>query len=259
MSQISRPFQIALVAIVALALVWLVFLRGHSSSSESASSTAPSSAQPAKATQPSSSASASSGSNPGGSSVSSSPYHGSAPGVAGLTRAIAKARGAVAQTEQHDKRLQRKADQAENGAGASAPSSSHASAPATSAPSTAVKAPRSTAAPQRAAQGVPVMQTKVEDELKHGKLVAILLWNAKGSVDQVVRRELSAARRGARGLVVHVATSGQVGSFGTFTRAVQVSSTPTILLITPKGVTSSITGLTDAYAIQQAISEARQP
>jgi hypothetical protein len=33
MTQISRPFQIALAAIVVIALVWFVALRGHSSNS----------------------------------------------------------------------------------------------------------------------------------------------------------------------------------------------------------------------------------
>ena len=57
---------------------------------------------------------------------------------------------------------------------------------------------------------------------------------------------------------MHVARSGQVGSFGTFTRAVQVYSTPTILLINTKGVTSSVTGLTDAFSIEQAVREVKQ-
>ena len=38
MAQISRPFQIGLVAVVALAGVWLFALHGHSSSSSSGSS-----------------------------------------------------------------------------------------------------------------------------------------------------------------------------------------------------------------------------
>ena len=47
----------------------------------------------------------------------------------------------------------------------------------------------------------------------------------------------------------------QVGSFGSFARAVQVYSTPTILLIDSKGRTSSITGLTDVFAIEQSLHE----
>jgi hypothetical protein len=261
-SQLSRPFQIALVATVVLFALWFLVLRGHSSS-DAGSSPAASSSQTTPASSsheaPSSGASSQTSGSSGASSSRGSTADGSAPGVAGLTRAIAKARGAVAQTEQHDRRLQRKANQATSGAGAPTSSSSHAAAPAASAPPAAAKPPRATTAPQHTTPGVPVMQTKVEAELKHGKFVAILLWNAKSAVDTVVRRELNAAKSKSRDLVVHVATPGQVGSFGTFTRAVQVYSTPTILLINPKGVTSSVTGLTDAYAIRQAISEARHP
>jgi uncharacterized protein YaeQ len=62
-----------------------------------------------------------------------------------------------------------------------------------------------------------------------------------------------------RRIVVHEAVASQVASFGTITRAVQVYQTPTIMIIAPKGQTKTLTGLTDAYAIQQAIGEARNP
>ena len=38
----------------------------------------------------------------------------------------------------------------------------------------------------------------------------------------------------------------------------QVYSTPTILLINPKGQTSSVTGLTDVFSIEQAVKEVKQ-
>src|SRR5207244_1126494 len=87
MSQLSRPYQIALGAIALLGAVWFLALRGHSSSSsEPSSSTA---AQPpahasAPATQP---------------GASTPVVHGTAPGVEGRTRASNKARAAVAEPE----------------------------------------------------------------------------------------------------------------------------------------------------------------
>src|SRR5881392_2712045 len=106
MAQLSRPYQVALVAIVLLAAVWLLALRGHSSGgSESTSTPAP---KPATSTGPGS---------------PSTPYKGSAPGVAGLTRAIQKAHGAVAQSERHAKQLEEKPKQAaSSGAGQAKPS-----------------------------------------------------------------------------------------------------------------------------------------
>lgn len=270
LKQISRPFQIALVAVVVLLALWLVVLRHASSES---SLPAASSSQPATTPQPAASSSSSGSAGSSGSSASgTSTYHGSAPGVAGLTRAIAKARGAVAQSQQNAQRLQSKEKQASSAAQATAAkpastASAKSVAGATPAPAKTTATPHSATKPStgaassatRAKAGIPVLQSKVEAQLKHGQLVAILLWNPKGSVDKVVRSNLQSAKRSFPGkLTVHVATSGQVGSFGTFTRTVQVYSTPTILLITPKGATSSVTGLTDSFAIDQAIREAKQ-
>ncbi len=259
MAHISRPFQIALAAIVLFAAVWFVALRGHSSGTESSGSGASSSA-PAAASQPSSGStagSAGSGSS-GGSGSSTSPnstYHGSAPGVAGLTRAIAKARGAVAQ--------QQKSDHASTTATPAPTQTTTAPAvtsPAKTAPTSAAKTHAAApAAKTHAKSGVPAMQLQVEGQLRHGKTVAILFWNPKGSVDAVVHRELQAAASKFAGkLAVHNARSSQVGSYGTFTRAVQVYSTPTILLINTRGLTSSVTGLTDAFSIEQAVAEVKQ-
>jgi hypothetical protein len=277
LKQISRPFQIMLVATVVLFALWLVVLRNHSSSGESSPSTASSSAQPASPGHASGSSSGSSGAS--GSPSGSSTYHGSAPGVAGLTRAIAKARGAVAQSEQNGRQLQHKENQASGGSAQSQASSSHSSsaptaakphaktapAPAKTASGSGAKthtSPSTTSSPSsgaRAKAGIPAMQSKVEAQLKHGQLVAILLWNPKGSVDKIVRRELQSASHTFGGkLALHVALSAQVGSFGTFTRTVQVYGTPTILLINHKGATSSVSGLTDAFSIEQAVREAEQ-
>jgi hypothetical protein len=270
---IPRPLQIALVATIVLFAVWLVVLRGHSSSGESSS-------PPASSAQPASSARAPAPGTPSSSSKASpsgsSTYHGSAPGVAGLTRAIAKARGAAAASERNTRALQQKEAQAGGGpthtpstgarpspaaASASPPARTAPAktAPAKGAPSAASKHPSTSTSSARARAGSPVMQPRVEAELEHGQLVAILLWNPKGAVDKVVRRELQAARHafGAR-LAVHAARSSQVGSFGTFTRAVQVLGTPTILLINRRGATSSVTGLNDAFSIEQAIREAQR-
>ena len=265
LKQISRPFQIALVAVIVLFALWFVVLRHASSESTSPSA---SSSQPATTSQPaaSSSSSGSSGSPASGTST----YHGSAPGVAGLTRAIAKARGAVAQSQQNAQRLQSKEKQASSASSAAqataakptSATNAKSGASATTAPAKTKVAPQTAAKPSSAARakaGVPVLQSRVEAQLKHGQLVAILLWNPKGSVDKVVHSNLLSAKQSFAGkLAVHVATSGQVGSFGTFTRTVQVYSTPTILLINPKGATSSVTGLTDSFAIDQAIREAEQ-
>jgi hypothetical protein len=103
------------------------------------------------------------------------------------------------------------------------------------------------------------MQVTVEGALKHGKLVTVLFWNPKGTVDQVVHSELQAVGRASGGkIAVFVATARQVGSFGSFTKAVQVNATPTILIVNSRGQASTLTGLTDVFSIDQTIGEAKK-
>jgi hypothetical protein len=282
MTKISRPFQIALVAVVLIAAVYLVALRKHSSSSESSAPTpVASSATPAGAASAGTSASSSSSAaspSAGSSGSGTSTYKGSAPGVDGLTRAIQKARGAVSESEQNAKALQQKASSASaspeklgssatgtaaTGAatgGTAAAKHSAAKTQAASSAASAVKAKSKTSAPRtpvvKTVSGIPLPQARVEAELKHGKVAALLFWNPSGTVDKTVRRELQATARKLHGkLAISVARSSEVGSFGTFTRTVQVYGTPTILLINPAGKTASVTGLTDVFSLEQAFKE----
>lgn len=275
MTHISRPIQIALGAAVLLVAVWFIALRGHSSSTESSGSgsSAPAASSPSPSTSSPSAQSA-----PGGGTPASKGhvYHGSAPGVSGLSRAIQRAQGAVAQSQQNAKQLQQKSAEASGGTQAKSAqgqtqqsqaqgtqhsqsqTQQHSQAKQQSQSQSQSQA-KASPAPSKPASDVPAMQAVVEGELARGKTVAVLFWNPKGAVDSTVRRELNAAKRDAHGtLAVHVARSGEVGSFGSFTRTVQVYSTPTILLIDSKGQTSSIAGLTDAFSIGQALEEVRR-
>jgi hypothetical protein len=283
MMQLSRPFQIVLVAFCLFAAVWFFALRSHSSSTSGGGSSA------------SSSPAASSTSSPAAQPTSpGTPYHGSAPGVAGLTRAIEKAQGAVNQSEHNAKQLREKEQAAaasatpgsSAAASGAAPSTSpsaaaaHTATPNSPAAKSTATLPKSTATQPKsaptaargatgapAAQGTgpskataaPTMQVAVEGALKRGKLVTVLFWNPKGVVDQTVHRELQSVGRSSRGKVaVFSAVASQVGSFGSFTKAVQVNATPTIVIVNPRGRTQTLTGLTDAFSIEQAIGEANK-
>ncbi len=288
MTQISRPFQIALLGVGLLAAVWFFALQGHSASTvgSSSSASAPAATQPAKAGGSSASVSGSSSSNEPA-AAPSSVYHGSAPGVEGLTRAIARAHQAVATARLNEKQLAEKSAQASSpsasgASGASAPGSTPTAAttspavpkastntnavtvhvkskPVTTHRATAPKVASSPATTPStgSARSVPRMQAAVEAELKQGKTVAVLFWNSKASVDQTVQRELQAVGHTQGGkLAIHDARAAQVGSFGSITREVQVFQTPTILIVNKHGQTTSLTGLTDSFSIEQAIAEA---
>jgi hypothetical protein len=274
MAQLSRPYQIALAALVLFAAVWFMALRGHAPSATSGSGSSAAVSAPA-ATAPASS---------GKASAPSSVYHGSAPGVQGLTRAIAKAQGAVATSQQNAKQLEQKSAQASSAAPTStastpsAPSTTSSAATVTS--STASKSaaaahpsvkhtavPSHAAAPVSGARGRPAMQVRAERELQQGNVVVLLFWNPAGADDVIVRRELQALLalhgRVARGtssakkFTVHEAPASRVASFGTITRGVQVYGTPTLLIINKRGVATTLTGFQDSYSIRQAIEEAR--
>jgi hypothetical protein len=292
MTQISRPFQIALLAMGLFAAVWFFALQGHSASTSGSGSSASAPSAPAQSAKAGSSSNSVSGSSSASepAAAPSSVYHGAAPGVEGLTRAIARAHEAVATSRRNEKQLEEKSAQASTvtpsgttgdsapgstatatGAVASQPVSTgsvkthavtvHAKVkPATTRPATTHKVASSGAStPSTAsAKALPPMQATVEAELKQGKIVAVLFWNSKAPVDQAVQRELQAVGNTLGGkLAVHDARAGQVGSFGSITRDVQVFQTPTILIVNKHGQATSLTGLTDGFAIEQAIDEAR--
>ncbi len=294
MAQLSRPYQIGLLVIAVLAAVWVVALRPHSSGSSS------SSASSAPAVTTATTTPAASGGSTGQAGAATKIYHGSAPGVQGLSSAIAKAHGAVATSEQNAAALE--AHSAQASSAANAPAAATPAAAATSvtvaksttttarhgAPTTSTTVATATvtgkAQPTRAHSGaarVPARQALVERALREGKPAVILIWNPKGADDVAVRNELllleavhhlikslphSAQLRkalAASGLELHkqfaafIALQSQVSSFGSITRGVQVYGTPTILTVGKSGQTTVSTGLTTAFAIEQAIDEAR--
>lgn len=290
MAQVSRPYQIALGVLVLFALVWAVALRPHSSSEATAPATPTTSAatsSPAQTTAAKSSANAKGSGSP--------IYHGSAPGVQGLTRAIAKAHGAVATSEQNSKQLAERSAQASSTA-PSAPTTSSSATHTTPSTTSAAKSPSSTATAPAATHATakqpgiksksgagrtPARQVLVEHALNEGKVAVILFWNPKGSDDVAVRDELRLleavhhnirpvartpqVRRILQASGVELqkpfaafeASAKQVASFGSITRGVQVYSTPTLLIVGKSGKTTVITGLTDYYSIEQAIDEIR--
>ncbi len=287
MAQVSRPFQIALAAFVLFAGVWFIALHrpGSSSSGPGSSPSSPAPASPAAST-PKVSA------NGAGSPGASTPvYHGAAPGVEGLTRAIDRAHGAVAESEQNAHQLQQNSAkasestpaEASNVAAPSAAAPPSAAASHTAAPSTSTTVHHSaagttttvrhsatktsvtvhrTVAPKAhqvsAAALTNVTAAVLKAEINSGRTVLLLFWNPKSSDDVAVFKEtLKVVAHGKGKLVLNVATAEQVSQYGSVTRGVQVYQTPTLLLFDKKGLAVTLTGLVDGYAIEQGIAEAK--
>jgi hypothetical protein len=264
--------------------VWFFALRGRSTSTSGSASTtavtasAPAASKPARCAATGSAATAAVTAKAKAEAKTGHIYHGPVPGLEGLTRDIARAHGAVAAT-------------GEAPSTSSAPASSHSSSSAaatthhpakTTAP--AASTPTVKTRPIKEKSGVggtPARQVLVEDALHEGKIAVILFWNPKGVDDTIVNYELrlleavhhlikaqprTAQLRKAlkasgleleKRFAAFVSTAGQVASYGSITRGVQVYGTPTVLIVNKSGKTAVLTGVQDAFSIEQAIDEAR--
>jgi hypothetical protein len=254
MAQLSRPYQIGLATILVLAAVWVVLLQGHSPSSSS-QTPAPVASTPTPA--PAAKAAPSAATKHSGST--SGP---SAPGVAGLTRAIDKARGAVSISEKNARQLQEKSAQASSPTTTSqttaAAAPAQAAAPAKTAPAATPTAPKTPAAPSAASRvNSPSRERAVEAQLAKGDIALILFWNPKGADDVVVHRAVHQLNAKSLHIAINEAPASDIAAFGTITRGIQVYGTPTLLIVNKKGQTITLTGSEDSFAIAQAISEAR--
>ncbi|HEY2768635.1 MAG TPA: hypothetical protein VGI76_10270 [Solirubrobacteraceae bacterium] len=220
----SRPFQAIVAALALFVLAWFVVLHRPGSESSAGSSSSSSSAQPA-----------------GGQAVHPRHRVSHAAASTGHPKVAAKH---VRATAVHPK------------------SSVHSQAvthPKVSARSRAVTPAKPVTHPKvRSTPHAPAMQAKVAAELHQGKVALLLFWNRHASDDSAVQREVQiVAHKFGRRVVVHTASADQVGSFGSITRDIQVYQTPTLLIVNPRGQVTTVTGYTDAYALEQMIREAR--
>jgi hypothetical protein len=104
----------------------------------------------------------------------------------------------------------------------------------------------------------PAQQVAVEHELAQGKTVMLFFWTPSSTVDQQNVAQAKTLVAGSKStLTLHLALANQVGEFGTITEVVHVYQTPTILIVNKHGVVSTLTGLTDVFALEQAVQEAQ--
>ncbi len=330
MAQISRPFQIALVALLALAMLvvaWFMVLH-RSTGTESSGTSSPSVASSAGSSA-SHAATHASASGAGSGRV----YHGPVPGLEGLTRDIKRAHEAgakeergVTYAEQHAGETHGSTTSASAGSSSkthsstvTSPASTHHAAATLHTHHTAVTVHThhgaSTAARSHAqthgshstaataaltlhhltealhlnavvdlveaidpalglksklahAEGIlvarmksdlqPAPPAKIAAELHQGKTVLLLFLNPNSYDDDATAiGTTEVAHKLRHHVAAHLALAGQVNSFGSITREVQVYQTPTLLIINPKREVTTITGLTDAFALEQAIAEAK--
>jgi hypothetical protein len=316
MAQLSRPLQIGVLAAAVLALAVVFALHRPGASSSGSGSSSPSAASSSGGSSPSSSSSSSSSSSGGSSSV----YHGSAPGVEGLTRDIQRAHGAVAEVQHNAQTVQSKAMQgtseasgattaaaasqpaAHSGAAASTSGAHHAThaavhatsshgatapnanvtatsilhhlttawhlqavlhlidliAPAVGANvSSKVSHGEATLIARMKADLRPASQATVAAELHQHKTVLLLFVNPGAYDDDVTAIVTAEVAHKLHHVDAHLMLASQVNSLGSITREIQIYQTPTLLIVNPKRQVTTLTGLTDEFALEQAIGEAK--
>jgi hypothetical protein len=224
MSQVSRPMQLLLAATVVFAVAWFVALRPKPSSGGG-----------------------------GGGGVAGAPAAApTAPGVKGLTTAIRKAHGAVAT-----------ANRPATGAAATRPTTGAAATrPATRATrATPVVAPRAhrrapTPARRRADPLLARRVAAVRTALRRHRAIAIAFVDSRAADSRALAGELAhVSRFGGRALTLSVPI-GQLSSFGAITRAVQVTTAPTTVIVARDGSATTIVGFADRFEIQQRLTDA---
>ncbi len=104
----------------------------------------------------------------------------------------------------------------------------------------------------------PTSPATIAVELHQGKTVLLLFLNPSGYDDDATAiGTTEVAYKLRHHVAAHLALAGQVNSFGSITRDIQVYQTPTLLIINPKREVATVTGLTDEFALEQAIAEAK--
>jgi len=204
MDQLSLPFRIALVAVLAVGAVWMVALR-------------PSSGAPATAPLPTAHHGAATPSGP------------TAPGVRGLGRAVQHARDVAAGRP----------------VGSASP---QVAAPARAVP--AAKPPTVAKAPSAAPPVAPHPRTASP----HAR-PTLLLFAGQGA-DDAVAREVVRSFRGPHVRTI-IAPLSRLALYSRLVGNLQISSSPTILVIAPDLTAQEIVGLPDRAQVQQALAALR--
>lgn len=162
--------------------------------------------------------------------------------------AIAKARGAAAASDAANSKLSGVSDQ-----GAAATTAAPAAAAATPA---APAAPATAAKPDAAAKPANKREAAVVRDIRRGKVVVLLFWNAKGADDVATRGAVRGLSRHGGKVAVHVVPISRVGQYESITEGVTVNQSPTTLVIDRKRRSRAIVGLTERGELTQAVNDA---
>jgi len=218
--QISPPFRIALVAMLAACALWFTVLRPK----------APTTAEPP-----------------------------AAPGATGLASDVSAAKDAAAKSDAANAATQaatggttaKTAPKTASKARGATSATSKAK-PASRGADTADAAGMAAKVPAVAANPSAPLLRAIDDK----RAVVLLFWNRKGSEDRAVRKAVDATSRRGGDVVVKVVPVKDVARYGAITRGAQVLQSPTVLVLAPGRKARPIVGFTTTGEIDQAVGDA---
>jgi hypothetical protein len=229
MSQISPPLRIVLVGSVVFLAAWFVFLRpGGSASTPTTTPVATPAATTVPAKDPSAKANSSLGKD-----VQKA--------VAAKQASEASSKASAGETS----------DSSTSTGGATAPATTTAAKPAT----TATPAAAAPAKPKTATKfdGLPLSVAKA---LAEKKVVVLAFWNPKSADDEATRDAVKGLSTHKGKVVVQIADVRKIARYATITRGVDVSQSPSVLVIDRKLKTNLLVGFNTRQTIDQAVLDA---
>jgi hypothetical protein len=243
--QVSRPMQIALVGAFLFLAVWFLALRPKKASVEA---TAPVPAQTTALP------------------TTSTPQ----PAASGFGKAVEKARAGAQTANQAAAAEQATGTSTTGTATPAASGSGTAAAPAAPAAPSAARLRGSVASvavvgAEQAGATVTVLRkvtdqgparhlpARVQSALDHHKVIVLLFWSRRSSDDRAVRDEVAHLSRHRGRVLVVMAPVGSVGRYSRITAGVEVSQSPTVLIVDPHRKAEMLTGFVDGANINQAV------
>jgi hypothetical protein len=238
--------QIALVAVVLLAGMWLTVLKPKPDTGSDVQPTATPAASSSSASQP------------------------VAPGVKGLATAVDKAKGAAAASDAANAKVQAATGgTAASSKAAAKPAATKAAAKpkATKHAATTTAAKAKAAKPAAAKPGTKAATTAAATVDPSDRLLAfldkgktlVILFEGNGATDKAAREAVHlTARHDPKHVVSAYVPIADVGKYEAITSDVQVLTSPTVLVIGKDHKATVLTGFVDATVIRQAVGDARR-
>ncbi len=127
-------------------------------------------------------------------------------------------------------------------------------APAATAATPATSAPA--AEPAKPAAALSRLDGPVLREIRAGKVVVMLFWNAKGADDIATRGVIRDLDRHDGKVAVHIVPISRVGRYPAITEGAEITQSPTTLVIDRKSRTRVIAGLSEERELSQAVGDA---